>query len=229
MNFQPFYQSRQLDDSVAVKAGFNPYYPEIQSGLSDPILIERKQFINLASNNYLGLSNDSRLKEAAINAIRKYGVSMCATPVASGYSDLFRKAEESLTEFTGLEDSLIFPSCYQANNGIFKAIAHPDDIIIFDRFSHSSLIEGIRVAGCANRPFRHNDLGHLDSILKHSTQFGPRPAACGIPAADTYERPQEPGTVSSRGSEKADQLERADDQRPVLVELQPEHFTRRAG
>ena len=72
MNFQPFYQSRQLDDSVAVKAGFNPYYPEIQSGLSDPILIERKQFINLASNNYLGLSNDSRLKEAAINAIRKY-------------------------------------------------------------------------------------------------------------------------------------------------------------
>jgi len=119
MDLQQFYQNRVLDDRVAREAGFNPYYPLIQSGLSDPVIIAGKPYVNLASNNYLGLADDSRLADAAIEAIRKYGVSMCATPVASGYSDLFREAEDALAGFTGLEASLIFPSCYQANNGLF--------------------------------------------------------------------------------------------------------------
>jgi glycine C-acetyltransferase len=169
MDFQRFYQDRILDDAVAREAGFNPYYPLIQSGLDDPIVIDGKPFINLASNNYLGLSNDSRLTEAAIEGIRKYGVSMCATPVASGYSDLFRDAEDAIAAFSGLEASLIFPSCYQANNGLFKVIASKGDLFIFDRAAHSSLIEGIRSTGCEYRPFRHNDLDHLENILKRST------------------------------------------------------------
>jgi glycine C-acetyltransferase len=171
MDIHRFYQDRILDDTVAREAGFNPYYPLIQSGLDDPVIIDGNPFINLASNNYLGLSNDSRLKEAAIEGIQKYGVSMCATPVASGYSDLFREAEEALSAFSGLEASLVFPSCYQANNGLFKAIAATDNLFVFDRCAHSSLIEGIRSTGCANRPFRHNDLDHLESILQHSTQY----------------------------------------------------------
>lgn len=171
MGLERFYRNRVLDDTVAREAGFNPYYPLIESGLNDPIIIGSKPYINLASNNYLGLASDSRLADAAIEGIRKYGVSMCATPVASGYSDLFHKAEEALSGFTGLEASLIFPSCYQANNGLFKVIAGPDDLIVFDRSSHSSLIEGIRSTGCPNRPFRHNDLGHLESILNHSEKY----------------------------------------------------------
>ena len=169
MNLQQFYRDRVLDDTVAREAGFNPYYPLIGSALDDPLIIGGRPFINLASNNYLGLSNDIRLVEAAIDGIRKYGVSMCATPVASGYSELFRDAEDALSSFTGLEASLIFPSCYQANNGLFKSIASKDDLFIFDRFAHSSLIEGIRSCGCANRPFRHNDMEHLESILKRSS------------------------------------------------------------
>jgi len=169
MSLQRFYQDHVLDDTVAREAGFNPYYPLIQSGLDDPIVIDGKPFINLASNNYLGLSADIRLAEAAIDGIRKYGVSMCATPVASGYSDLFRDAEDALSSFSGLEASLIFPSCYQANNGLFKAIARQGDLFLFDRCAHSSLIEGIRSTGCDNRPFRHNDLEHLENILKRST------------------------------------------------------------
>ncbi len=171
MDLRQFYRDRVLDDTVAREAGFNPYYPLIQSSLDDPVIIDGKPYINLASNNYLGLSNDSRLAEAAMEGIRQYGVSMCATPVASGYSELFRDAEDALSTFTGLEASLIFPSCYQANNGLFKAIAGQGDLFVFDRNSHSSLVEGIRSSGCANRPFRHNDLGHLKSILKHSKAY----------------------------------------------------------
>jgi glycine C-acetyltransferase len=169
MDIEDFYHSHILDDSVAREAGFNPYYPMIQSGLHDPIIIEGRPFINLASNNYLGLASDIRVAEAAIEGIHKYGVSMCATPIASGYSDLYNVAEDALAHFTGLESSLIFPSCYQANNGLFKMIAGPEDLVIFDRSAHSSLIEGARSAPCANRPFRHNDLDHLENILKHSS------------------------------------------------------------
>ena len=171
MDLQRFYSDKVLDDTVAREAGFNPYYPLIQSSLDDPVIIDGKPYINLASNNYLGLSSDSRLAEAAIEGIRKYGVSMCATPVASGYSDLYRDAEEALAAFTGLESSLIFPSCYQANNGLFKAISGKGDLFVFDRFAHSSLIEGIRSSGCDNRPFRHNDPEHLEGILKHSAAY----------------------------------------------------------
>lgn len=171
MDLQKFYQTRILDDSVAREAGFNPYYPVIQSGLDDPVIIGGKPFINLASNNYLGLASDTRLADAAVEGIRKYGVSMCATPIASGYSDLYRQAEEALAEFIRLEDSLIFSSCYQANNGLFKVIAGRGDIILFDRFAHASLVEGIRSADCDNRPFRHNDLDHLEKILQHSSGF----------------------------------------------------------
>jgi len=168
MSLWNFYHSRVLDDSIAREAGFNPYYPMIQSGLRDPIIIEGRPFINLASNNYLGLASDSRVAEAAIEGINKYGVSMCATPIATGYSDLYHAAEEALAHFIRLEASLIFPSCYQANNGLFKMIAGPGDLVVFDRFAHSSLIEGVRSADCENRPFRHNDLDHLEGILKHS-------------------------------------------------------------
>lgn len=171
MDIKHFYQEKVLDDSIARKAGFNPYYHLIQSGLHDPIILEGRPYINLASNNYLGLADDPRLAEAAMEGIRKYGLSMCATPIASGYSDLYEACEQALSRFTGLQASLIFPSCYQANNGLFKMIAGPDDLAVFDRSAHSSLIEGIRLAECANRPFRHNDMDHLENILKHSDQY----------------------------------------------------------
>jgi 7-keto-8-aminopelargonate synthetase-like enzyme len=171
MDIKRFYQERVLDDTIAREAGFNPYYPLIQSGLHDPIILDGRPFINLASNNYLGLADDQRVADAAIAGIRKYGVCLCGTPIASGYSDLYEACEEALSRFTGLQSSLIFPSCYQANNGLFKMIAGPDDLVVFDRGSHSSLIEGIRVADCANRPYRHNDLDHLEAILRRSDQF----------------------------------------------------------
>lgn len=172
MDLDRFYREHVLDDTVAREAGFNPYYPLIESGLDDPVIIENRPYINLASNNYLGLSSYRRLADAAIDAIRKYGLSMCATPVASGYSDLFHGAEEAVAAFTRLEAALIFPSCYQANNGLFKMIAGGNDLFVFDRYCHSSLIEGIRATGMANRPFRHNDPGHLESILQHASGYG---------------------------------------------------------
>ncbi len=171
MDIRSFYEKHRLNDQVARQAGFNPYYPLIQSALDDPLIIDGREFINLASNNYLGLSNDPRVVKAAITGLNEYGVSMCSTPVAAGYSELFSKTEKALSGFSGLAETLIFPSCYQANNGLFQVIAHPGDLVLVDRFAHSSLLEGIKTAGCRYRPFKHNDLDHLEEILKRSNHY----------------------------------------------------------
>jgi len=166
MKLKEFYQRFELDNSLVQKAGFNPYYPILQSGLNDPVIVKGESFVNLASNNYLGLANDSRVKEASSKAIDNYGVSLCATPIASGYSELYASVEQKLSKFIGLESVIIYPSCYQANNGLFPAIAGKEDIAIIDRSSHSSLIEGVKSAGCKIRPFLHNNMDYLENILK---------------------------------------------------------------
>jgi glycine C-acetyltransferase len=161
----------EVDDSVLKNIGFNPYYPVFNSEQTDPMFINGRQMINLATNNYLGLSNDKRIKQAYIYAIRKFGISMCATPIAGGYTELFEKVKNDLSLFIGIDDLLLYPSCYQANNGIFQSVARKDDLILFDRFAHSSLIQGIRSVGCRSLPFSHNDTACLEYLLKKMTGY----------------------------------------------------------
>lgn len=168
MALNKFYQRFQLDTSLTDQTGFNPYYREMQSGLSDKMLIDRAEFINLASNNYLGLADDDRVKGASMKAIEKYGVSLCGTPIATGYIDLYKTLEERLARLTGLESAIIFPSCYQANNGLFSGLAGREDLIVIDHFAHSSLVQGARLGGSRIRPFLHNKLDHLRVILEKS-------------------------------------------------------------
>ncbi|MEN8193602.1 MAG: pyridoxal phosphate-dependent aminotransferase family protein [Bacteroidota bacterium] len=160
-----------VDDDVLKKFNFNPYYLSICSEQADPLIVNGQEMINLATNNYLGFSNDKRIKAAYIDAIDKYGVSMCATPIAGGYTELFNKTREKLSDFIGVEDVLVYPSCYQANNGLFPAIARKDDLILFDRFSHSSLIQGIRSVGCKSLPFSHNNMENLEYLLQRFSDY----------------------------------------------------------
>ncbi|MFC2100722.1 aminotransferase class I/II-fold pyridoxal phosphate-dependent enzyme [Bacteroidota bacterium] len=168
MKSKEFYKRHLLDLGLVHQAKFNPYYPVIQSGLDDQLSIGGQRYIDLASNNYLGLANDDRLKQAYKNAIDKYGASLCATPVASGYSDLHQLVEKKLSQFVGLESTIIYPSCYQANNGLFTVIANNEDIALVDRCAHSSLYEGIKSSGCKIWPYLHNDLVYIEKILKKS-------------------------------------------------------------
>ena len=171
MNPAYFYQRFTLDLTLVEKAAFNPYYPVITSGLEETVDIGGNRYIDLASNNYLGLANDARLKKVCHEALDHYGASMCATPVASGYTDLYSRLERKLSAFTGLEASLIYPSCYQANNGLFPAIAGREDIVLVDRNAHSSLIEGVKASGCKIWPFVHNDMQHLEKVLKKVKKY----------------------------------------------------------
>lgn len=167
-----FYSRFIVDEKLAIDAGFNPYYHILNSPLCDRILIDGKEFINLASNNYLGLANDSRIKQVVQSSVENFGISACSTPIVSGYTELYQNLCKKLAKFTGCEDSIILPSCYQANNGLFNAIVKKDDEIIVDQFAHSSLIEGIKVTGCKIRPFLHNNMENLEKNLKNSRCTG---------------------------------------------------------
>lgn len=171
MTLRDFHNRLTLDESLAENAGYNPYYRRIDSGLDEKVRVNGHEMIDLASNNYLGLATDGRVKQAAVEAVQKYGVSLCGTPIATGYSYLYQRLEEKLSSFVGLEETILFPSCYQANNGLFSTIAGPQDLILVDRFAHSSLIQGIKSAGCKIRPFLHNNLEHLEGILQRSTGY----------------------------------------------------------
>jgi len=171
MDLRDFYNRFSLDESLARLTDFNPYYQRIDSGLDRKIRVNGHEMIDLASNNYLGLATDVRVKQAAMEAVQKYGVSLCGTPIATGYLDLYQRLEEKISSFVGLEETIILPSCYQANNGLFSCIAGPQDLIVVDRLAHSSLIQGIKSVGCKIRPFLHNNLEHLEGILQHSTGY----------------------------------------------------------
>jgi 7-keto-8-aminopelargonate synthetase-like enzyme len=171
MDLKEFYQRFQLDESLVKETGFNPYYCQIESELRDPIIVQGKEFINLAANNYLGLANDPRVKEEIIRGVQKYGASLCGTPIATGYIDLFKTVEQKLARFIGLEEAIILPSGYQANNGVFPAVAGKEDLIIVDHFAHSSLLQGIKTVGCKIKPFLHNNLEHLGDVLARSKGY----------------------------------------------------------
>ncbi len=153
----------ELDRSLVNEIGFNPYY-----NIHDSM---QMQYIDLASNNYLGLATDERLKAAVILATEKYGTSMCGKPIATGYISLYKQVEHKLADLVGLDEAIIFPSCYQANNGIFATLANKDDLIIVDRYIHSSLVQGIKAVGCRINPFMHNDMNHLEKILFRSHNY----------------------------------------------------------
>ena len=167
MSKRGYLDQLTIDKSTAETLGFNPYYQVLRSGLGDPICIGGEEFIDLAANNYLGLGSSERIKEAMIHGVQRYGPSLCGTPIATGYVDAFARVERRLAAFVGLEDSTIFPSCYQANLGVFSVIARKEDTILFDHYAHSSLVSGIRSAGCKVLAFLHNDTRHLQKLLRN--------------------------------------------------------------
>ncbi|AET67672.1 7-keto-8-aminopelargonate synthetase-like enzyme [Desulfosporosinus orientis DSM 765] len=171
MSLEDFFKRLNLDESLAERTGFNPYYLRMTSGLEGEVSVNGRELIDLASNNYLGLADDSRVKRAAMNAIRDYGTSLCGTPIATGCLDMYQELAEKLSAFVGLEQTSIFPSCYQANNGLFACLAGPEDLILVDRLAHSSLLQGIKSSGCKIRPFLHNDLDHLERCLQRGIEY----------------------------------------------------------
>ena len=125
-----------------------------------------KKVINMCANNYLGLSSHPDVVKAAHEGLESRGYGMSSVRFICGTQDIHRELEHRLTEFLGTEDTLLFPSCMDANAGVFEAILSKDDVIISDRLVHASLVDGIRLCSAMHDTIKHSDMAHLEEKLQ---------------------------------------------------------------
>ena len=125
-----------------------------------------KKVINMCSNNYLGLSSHPEVVHAAHNGLDSRGYGMSSVRFICGTQDIHRELERRMTEFLGTEDTLLFPSCMDANAGVFEAVLTKDDVMISDRLVHASLIDGIRLCSAMHDTYKHSDMAHLEEKLQ---------------------------------------------------------------
>jgi len=139
---------------------------EIASAQGAEIEISDRRLVNFSSNDYLGLANDPRLREAAIAAIGEFGVGSGASRLISGTQSAHLRLERALAKWKGTEATLCFSSGYAAALGTIPALATKTDVVLLDKLCHASLIDGARLSGAILRVFPHNHLGKLESHLE---------------------------------------------------------------
>jgi len=163
-------------------------YSEIITGLKDAGLFKQERFIhssqaadievefptgaslkkviNICANNYLGMSSHPEVVKAAHEGLDSHGYGMSSVRFICGTQDIHRTLEQMVTKFLGTEDTILFPSCMDANAGVFEAILTKDDVMISDRLVHASIIDGIRLCSAMHDTFKHSDMEHLEEKLQ---------------------------------------------------------------
>ncbi|MBI9054954.1 MAG: glycine C-acetyltransferase [Bacteroidales bacterium] len=125
-----------------------------------------KKVINVCSNNYLGLSSHPDVIKAAHDGLDTRGYGMSSVRFICGTQDIHRELENKVTEFLGTEDTILFPSCMDANAGVFEAILTSEDVMISDRLVHASIIDGMRLCPAQHDTFKHSNMEHLEKKLQ---------------------------------------------------------------
>lgn len=131
-----------------------------------PIGSEKKSVINMCANNYLGLSSHPEVIEAAHKGLDVRGYGMSSVRFICGTQDIHKELEKKLSEFLGTEDTILFPSCMDANGGVFEAILNEQDVMIADRLVHASIIDGMRLCKAQQDTYKHSDMKHLEQKLQ---------------------------------------------------------------
>lgn len=150
----------------AIKAGIYPYFHALASGQDTEVIIDGKRVIMLGSNNYLGLTSDPRVKEAAGKAVEKYGSGCSGSRFLNGTLDLHIELESRLASFVKKEAALVFSTGFQTNLGIISAIAGRNDYIIGDRQNHASLVDACRLSFAKFLKYSHNNMEDLEKALQ---------------------------------------------------------------
>jgi 8-amino-7-oxononanoate synthase len=149
-----------------------PYFRLIESEAGPVMEMEGHEVIMLGSNNYLGLTGDPRVKQAARDALEHYGTALTGSRFMNGTTPLHVELEREIAEWMRTEDALVFTTGYQANVGCLGTILEPGDTVICDSGDHASILDGCRLAGAKLRPYRHNRVDKLEKMLERATEDG---------------------------------------------------------
>lgn len=158
--------SRYTAPQEAKAAGVYPYFRAISSEQDPEVIINGRRVLMFGSNCYTGLVNDPRIKEAAIEAIRKYGTGCAGSPFLNGTLDLHKQLEARIGEYIGKEDVMIYSSGFEVNLGVVSCLTGREDYILWDEQDHASIIEGRRLSFSQSLKYKHNDMESLEAQLK---------------------------------------------------------------
>lgn len=138
----------------------------LESPADSHVILEGKEYLQFASNNYLGLAGNPRLVEAAGKALARYGVGSCGSRLTTGTQTPHRELERALANFKGTEAAVLFNTGYAANSGIIPALCGKGDVIFSDELNHASIIDGCRLSGAITVVYRHNDMKDLEAKVR---------------------------------------------------------------
>jgi 8-amino-7-oxononanoate synthase len=143
----------------------NPYFNVHQRVTTDTTVIDGREFINFSSYNYVGMSGDPQVSQAAKDAIDRYGTSVSASRLVSGEKVLHRELERAIANFIGTDDAIVFVGGHSTNETTIGHLFGPGDLILHDALAHNSIIQGCILSGARRRPFPHNDWRAVDQLL----------------------------------------------------------------
>lgn len=164
--FDKCFKFTKAKDLMSV--GLYPYFRIIDSAQDPEVTINGERMVMVGSNNYLGLTNHPKVKEAAVAAINRYGSGCAGSRFLNGTLDIHVELEEKLARFIRKEAALVFSTGFQVNLGVISALAGKDDLIIIDKMDHASIIDGCRLSYSEVRKFRHNDMADLERVLSEN-------------------------------------------------------------
>jgi len=132
------------------------------------------QVLNLCANNYLGLAQHPEVTEAARKGLDDWGYGMASVRFICGTQSIHKQLEETLSRFLGTEDTILYPSCFDANGGLFETLLGPEDAVISDALNHASIIDGVRLCKAKRYRYANNDMADLETQLKAAKNAGAR-------------------------------------------------------
>jgi 8-amino-7-oxononanoate synthase/acyl carrier protein len=160
-----YVQLKQTMSLLAASGEVNPYFRPRQRVTRDTTIIDGKEVVNFASYNYLGMSGEPAVMEAAIEAVQRFGTSVSASRLVSGEITLHGELEQALADFVGAEDAIVFVGGHATNESTLGHLFGTGDLIVHDSLAHNSIIQGSILSGARRRAFPHNDWQELDKLL----------------------------------------------------------------
>ena len=163
---------QQLDDSLA--QGLFKQERIISSSQQADITVSQGQVLNFCANNYLGLANHPALIEAAKQGLDSHGFGMASVRFICGTQDIHKQLEAKISAFLGTEDTILYPSCFDANGGLFETLLESEDAIISDALNHASIIDGVRLCKAKRYRYANNNMQELEAQLQQADADGAR-------------------------------------------------------
>lgn len=161
--FQKTLQFTQAKE--AMEQGIYPYFRALSDSEGTTATFEGKEVVMIGSNNYLGLTTDPRVRQAAVEAVQRYGTSVTGSRFLNGTLELHLELDRRLAKFVGMEAALVFSTGYQTNVGTISAIVGKGDYVIIDKDAHACIVDGCLLSRGEMKRFRHSDITSLESVL----------------------------------------------------------------